>query len=354
MQRRSSKGFVKLEWVCPNCDGRNPGPVKNCENCGAPQPENVQFQRAADEKIITDEKAVQAAKAGADIHCGFCGTRNPATAETCLQCGADLKEGKARKAGQVMQAAPTPPKAVICANCGTENPGTAKTCSNCGAPIKIPQAAEPVNKAVQGGVSPSMPQPKKKSFNWLIAGGIGAFLIVCCIALVVMFALPSRSVTGTVTNVYWRTSVPVQEVQPVNYSSERGSPPSDAYNVSCWTESEEICEDRTIDQGNGYAEVVTECRTVSEQYCSYTVDEWKTIETYELEGVDLYPEYASPNVFGDQRVGDSSAQLQVYFSTSDGELTYSPNSVTEFQQFQPGSQWTLKLNLVGSIVDIER
>lgn len=89
--QRSSKGVVQLEWVCPNCDSRNPGPVKNCENCGAAQPENVQFQRAAEEKLITDEKAVAAAKAGADIHCGFCGTRNPATAATCSQCGADLK-----------------------------------------------------------------------------------------------------------------------------------------------------------------------------------------------------------------------------------------------------------------------
>jgi hypothetical protein len=177
---------------------------------------------------------------------------------------------------------------------------------------------------------------------------------MCCIAVLMLFVFPSRSVTGTVSNVYWRTSVPVQEVQPVNYSNERGNPPSDAYNVSCRTDSQEICEDKTIDRGNGYAEVVTECRTVEEQYCSYTVDEWKTIQTYDLEGTDLYPEYSDPNVFGDQRVGDSSTQLQVYFSTSDGEVTYSPDSVTEFQQYQPGSQWTLKLNAVGNVLSVER
>ena len=55
MARKESKGFVQLEWVCPNCDGRNPGPLKTCQNCGAPQPDNVQFHRAADEKIVTDE-----------------------------------------------------------------------------------------------------------------------------------------------------------------------------------------------------------------------------------------------------------------------------------------------------------
>lgn len=353
MQRRS-KGVIQLEWVCPNCQGRNPGPVKNCENCGAPQPENVQFQRAAEEKLITDEKMVSAAKAGADIHCGFCGTRNPATATECLQCGADLKEGVARKAGQVLQAAPPPPKVVTCSNCGSENPGSAKTCSNCGAPIKssVPTPA-PVQAAAKVGAT-SAAQPKAKPFNWLIAGGIGALLLACCAAIFFMFVVPSRSVTGTVSSVYWKTSVPVQEVREVNYSNERGDPPSDAYDVSCRTESEEVCEQKTVDQGNGYAEVVEECRTVSEQYCSYTVDEWTTIQTYDLDGNDMNPVYAEPSISGDQRLGTSSIELQVYFDTSDGQLTYSPGSVSDFQQFQSGSQWNLKLNVLGGIVSVDR
>jgi ribosomal protein L40E len=353
MQRRS-KGVVQLEWVCQNCGSRNPGPVKTCESCGAAQPENVQFQRAADEKLITDEKVVAAAKAGADIHCGFCGTRNPATATTCSQCGADLKEGKARQAGQVMQAAQAAPQVVKCSNCGSENPGTAKKCVNCGATIKLPQAAPAVSAPVMPSAAKSAAGPKAKPFNWLIAGGIGAALLMCCIAAIFLFVLPSRSVTGTVSSVYWHTSVPLQEVQPVNYSNERGNPPSDAYNVSCRTESHEVCEDKTIDKGNGYGEVVTECRTESEQYCSYTVDEWTTIQTYELDGTDLSPVYSDPTLSSDQRLGSSSTDLQVYFDTSDGQMTYSPNSVSDFQQFQPGSQWTLKLNAVGSIVSVER
>lgn len=350
MQRRS-KGVVQLEWVCPNCDSRNPGPVKNCENCGAAQPDNVQFQRAAEEKLITDEKAVTAAKSGADIHCGFCGTRNPATALTCSQCGADLKEGKSRQAGQVLKAAPTLPKVVTCANCGSENPGSAKTCTNCGAPIKANMPA-PVPAAVQSGAIPA--KSKAKPFNWMVAGGIGAFLLLCCIAVIVMFTLPSSSVEGTVTNVYWKTSVPVQEIQAVSYSNERGNPPSDAYNVSCRTDSEEICEEKTVDQGNGYAEVVQDCRTVTEQYCSYTVDEWKTIQTYDLEGTDPYPVYAEPTLFAEQRLGAAATDLQVYFSTNNGQETYTPESIGEFQQFEVGSVWTLRLNLLGGVVSVER
>lgn len=156
------------------------------------------------------------------------------------------------------------------------------------------------------------------------------------------------------TNVYWQTSVPVQEVQAVNYSSERGSPPSDAYNLSCRTEEQEVCEEKTVDQGNGFAEVVRECHTESEQYCDYTVDEWKTIQTYTLDGNDLYPVYESPSLFNDQRLGSSSETLTVTFSTPNGQETYSPTSESDFQQFYIGSTWTLKLNALGGILSVGR
>ena len=353
MQRKESKGFVELEWVCPNCESRNKGSKKTCENCGAPQPENVKFQRAADEKIVTDANAVAAAKAGADIHCGFCGTRNPATAKTCSQCGGDLAEGKKRQAGQLMQAAPTPPKVVSCTNCGFENPGTERVCKQCGAPLPRAATPEPKPAPVQAAASPAVKTQSKK-VNWLLFGGIGAFLVVCCIALFALFLIPSKSLQGTVTDVYWQTSVPVQEVQAVNYSNERGSPPSDAYNVSCHTESQEICEDKTVDQGNGYAEVVRECHNEDTQYCSYTVDEWQTIQTYDLNGSDLYPQYQQPTIYNGQRLGATSETYTVTFSTSEGTETYSPDSETEFQQFQIGSTWTLNLNLLGGVMSVER
>ncbi len=354
MARKESKGFVQLEWVCPNCSVRNPGSVKTCESCGAPQPENVKFQRASEEKIVTDEKLVQAAKAGADIHCGFCGTRNPGNAVTCSQCGADLKEGKAREAGQILQAAPTPPKVVTCSNCNAENPGTAKTCVQCGAPLPKIAASAPAQTAPAAKpVQTAAVQPKKKT-NWFLFGGIAAFLMICCVAVIMMFVLPSKSVQGTVADVYWQTSVPVQEVQAVNHSNERGSAPSGAYNVSCYDDSQEVCEEKTVDQGNGFAEVVQECHTETQQYCSYTVDEWTTIQTYDLSGNDLNPVYESPSYSSDQRLGNSSETLTVTFSTPDGQETYTPGSVNEFQQFQIGSVWTLKMNALGGVVSVER
>jgi membrane protease subunit (stomatin/prohibitin family) len=353
MERKESKGFVELEWVCPNCEGRNKGSKKTCENCGAPQPDNVKFQRAAEEKVVTDEKIVQAAKAGADIHCGFCGTRNSATAVTCSQCGGDLKEGKARQAGQALQAAAPALKAVACSNCGAENLGNARLCKECGAPIRqaaaVAVAASPLAVG-QTSVKPTN-APNKKVNVWIFAA-IGAFFLICCVAAVMLFAVPSKSVKGTVTDLQWQTSVPVQEIQAVNYSNKSGSAPSDSYNVSCRTEDKEVCEEKTVDQGNGFAEVVKECHTESTQYCDYTLDEWKTIRTYTLDGNDNFPVYENPSLTSNQRIGSSTEVLTVIFSTPDGQESFSPGTVSDFQQYQIGSVWNLKLNALGGVMSV--
>jgi len=364
MARKRTVGYVQNEWTCPNCDTRNKGGTKTCENCGAPQPENVQFNLPSEQKLVTDEKAVKAAQAGADIHCGFCGTRNPATAETCSQCGGDLKEGKAREAGRIMQAPPPSPKVVKCDNCGTENPSSNSVCSNCGSPLpkpfeqpqgKLAQAAVIAPQA-KSGLSPAAPLTGKKPSRapWVIAAAVLGCLAILCVGALVLFVFPTSSVQATVTDVYWQTSVPVQEIRSVNYSNERGSPPSDAYNVSCYDDSQEVCEQRTIDQGNGYSEVVEECHTETQQYCSYTVDEWTTIQTYSLDGNNLQPVYDDPSLASDQRIGDASEKLTITFSTDDGgHETYSPSTVSEFQQFAIGSTWTLNINLAGGILSVE-
>lgn len=351
MGRRRTLGYIQNEWTCPNCSTRNKGGVKTCENCGAPQPENVQFELPSEQEFVKDEASVKAAQGGADIHCGFCGTRNPATATTCSQCGGDLKEGKARQAGQVMQAPAVQPKIVKCDNCGTDNPSSNAICSKCGSPLPKAAAASGVIAQANMAANPVKPAAPKKT-NWLLIGGILAAVAICCVVIIGLF-LPSKSVAAKVVDVHWQTSVPVQEIRAVDYSNESGNPPSDAYNVSCRDESKEVCEDKTIDKGNGYSEVVEECHDETTQYCSYTVDEWTTIQTYTLDGNDLRPIYESPNVSSDQRLGDKSEELTVTFSTKDGEETYPAKTVSEFQQFTIGSTWTLKMNALGNVVSVE-
>ena len=354
MASRRTLGYIQNEWTCPNCGTRNKGGVKTCENCGSPQPENVQFELPSEQKFVTDEAALKAAQEGPDIHCPFCGTRNPASAKTCSQCGGDLTGGKAREAGRIMQAPPVSqqPSVINCDNCGTENPSSNTVCSNCGSPLPKVTAPAIASMPAVGTSLGQLKAPKKT--NWLLIGGILAVLAICGVALAALFFFPSKSVKATVTNVHWQTSVPVQEIRAVDYNDEPGSPPSGAYDVSCHDDSHDVCEQKTIDKGNGYSEVVQECHTETQKYCSYTLDEWRTIQSYPLEGNDLRPVYESPNVSSGQRLGDSSEDLTVTFSTPNGQQeTYSPGSVTEFQQFTVGSTWTLKMNAVGGIVSVE-
>lgn len=356
MARRRTLGYIQNEWTCPNCGTRNKGGIKTCENCGAPQPENVKFELPSEQKFVKDEKQIAAAKAGPDIHCPFCGTRNPSTAKTCSQCGGDLTQGTVREAGSVMQAPPAQPKVIKCDNCGVENPGSNSVCSNCGSPLpKI--AAAPAffpdipSRPVAGTY---VPKAKPKKTNRILIGGLLAFLAVCCVSIAVLLFLPTKSVQATVIDVHWETSVPLQEIRAVDYNNQPGSPPSDAYDVTCRDESRDVCEQRTIDRGNGYSEVVEDCHTETQQYCSYTVDEWTTIQTYQLDGNDLHPVYQSPEVSSGQRLGNESEDLDITFSTESGEeKTYSPDSVSEFQQFTIGSTWTLRMNAIGNVVSVQ-
>ncbi len=97
-------GYVELEWVCPNCGGKNAGALKTCSQCGAPQPANVQFQQAEKQEALADAQKIEQAKKGADIHCPYCGTRNPADVQVCVQCGGDLKDGAKHVSGTVVGA----------------------------------------------------------------------------------------------------------------------------------------------------------------------------------------------------------------------------------------------------------
>jgi hypothetical protein len=232
------------------------------------------------------------------------------------------------------------------------NPSTNTICAKCGAPLPRAAAEPSISSAVGQAAAASIPAGKKT--NWLLIGGISAGLIALCIAVLALFVVPSSSVQGTVKNVYWETSVPVQEQREVHYSNEEGSPPAGAYDVSCRTDTREVCEQRTVDRGNGYAEVVEECHDVSTQYCSYDVMEWQTIQTYTLDGNDVFPVYADPNVSAGQRLGSESEDYTVYFDTENGEITYSPGSLTEFQQYDTGTTWTLKLNALGRVLSVER
>jgi len=345
-------GYVKLEWTCPNCQTRNPGPNAFCNGCGAPQPEDVQFEQPPEEKLITDEAELARAKAGPDQHCPYCGARNRGDAAFCGGCGGDLKDAEKRASGRVVGAhrdEPAPP--ITCPNCGQENPADAKTCASCGASLTIDK---PASKART---------PKK-------VGGLAVILIaVACVASILGFIfLGGRSDTleGSVSSVYWERSVSIEMLTLTRASDFLEDIPGGATIGNCTMEyhhtqdspaanSQEVCgTPYTVDTGSGYGEVVQDCYyEVYQEYCEYEAYAWTVVDVATDSGYDLYPTWPSVQLGSDSREGEAEETYLVTFSTSDGSFDYAPDSENEFRQFETGSTWSLEVNSFNRVISVE-
>jgi len=358
---RETLGYVKLEWTCPKCGGRNPGPEKTCISCGAPQPDNVKFEQAAVQELITDEKEISEAQVGPDVHCSFCGTRNPGNAAECTQCGADLSEAAKRQVGRVIGAYKEEDvKQTPCPNCGQNNPETALRCSQCGASTK--RSPQPVAAAAPA----AKPKSAKKSGmgRYALFAIIG--LVAVCIVVFMVLSFNTDDQNGLVQNVSWVTIVEIESLQPATYQAWWDQIPAHATPGACRQQvrsiqdepapnSNKVCgTPYSVDTGTGHAEVVQDCQfEVIEDYCEFTVIEWQKVDEARLQGNNLSPEWAEPQLSVDQRPGNHSQIFNVVFQTPDGQISYSPNSLKEFSMFQIGSEWVLNINAFGAILSVE-
>ena len=356
---KQSLGYVELEWVCPFCNTRNPGRAKVCRNCGAAQPKDVKFEQAAEDKIVADAEGLEMAKAGSDIHCPFCGTRNPAGATKCSRCGGDLTGAEARESGQVLGAAQTKPAPeVTCQYCGTKNKATNVKCTNCGAPLhKAPHpAAAPVPAAA----------PAKMNPVWLIIGGV-ILLVVCgAIAFFFMRGAQTETRTAEVTDVNWKRSIVVMGLVPVSAGAWEDQLPAGADVNSCSERergrsafatgnSEEVCgTPYVVDQGSGFGEMVQDCEyIVYDTYCQYTTTQLQPVGMVEERGSDLNPFWPQTRLDQGQQEGERDEIYQIEFDVDGDTYTYETTSASEYAQFQPGSDWQLEINGFGDIVGIQ-
>jgi DNA-directed RNA polymerase subunit RPC12/RpoP len=353
---KKNLGYVQLEWTCPACETRNPGPAKKCTSCGAPQPEDIQFEQAVQETFIQDEKLIEKAKAGPDVHCPYCGTRNPADAVTCSNCLGDLTDAVAREQGQVLgkhqkEAKPD----VACPYCGTMNVATAVKCINCQGNLQKP-------------VSPR-PQPAAQPAQRRSLGVVGIIAIVALIALCIFVAslfFRTDDVIGRVSSVEWTRTVVIEGLVPVERRDFLEDIPQGVEYGSCRQElhhvqdfpapnSQEVCgTPYTVDTGTGVGEVVQDCQyEVYEDYCAYTVDEWQRVDVVTLTGGDLFPEWPQPQLAGDQRLGEQEAQYEVIFQGDGERYSYTTGSLDRFTQFSIGSEWILQVNQLGNVMSVE-
>ncbi len=355
---RKTVGYVELEWTCPSCGGKNSGFDQTCKSCGAAQPDDVQFQQAAEEELLTDQAEIERAKAGADIHCRFCGTRNEATATNCRRCGADLAEGAARESGRVLGAhRDAPAKPVNCPSCGTPNDPNASHCETCGASLVV--APPEVQSAAKPAAGPS---------NRGLLMALGALALIACIAVIVFVVLSGKTEASSarVEAVEWKRTIAIEALRPAEHQDWYDEIPAGAPIGNCQSKvhhtssepepgAEEVCgTPYTVDTGSGAGEVVQDCEySVYADWCSYTVDEWQQVDTATATGSDLNPAWPQLALSAGEQEGARGEEYQVVFAGEDDRYTYSPSTETEFLQYELGTTWVLEVNTFGKVVEVQ-
>lgn len=324
---RKSLGFVPLIWECPSCGTQNPGPIKTCTSCGAPQPEDVEFLQVDQEKFdfIKDEALIRMAKAGPDIHCPWCGTRNPATAKLCSNCGGELSQGgKPRQTG-----------------------GRVKSVTEAHARQPEPAA--------------SAAKTKFSSHNMII--GVILLVVLCVVGYIIIRAVSKTDeIKATVTDVYWERSINLTEYTEVTQSAWQDEVPADADILSCSQEyrytsdqpaanATEVCgEAYTVDTGTGVGEVVQDCvYEVYDNFCDYHAWEWVPIAPVIASGYNLSPTWPTLNLTSNQQENDRTESYTIDFQNSKQDYTYSTTDLDLFLQAEPGSEWTLQVNQLGTV-----
>lgn len=350
---RESLGFVRMVWVCPNCQSKNPGNFRFCRGCGAAQPADVQFVKDDRDELVTDEKELELARSGPDIHCGFCGARNPSDAKLCISCGADLATGTKRETGTVASFSVAAVPDVACPSCGTLNPPNSLNCKSCG----MPMAVKPIP-------TPAAAPRKRAVPLWLLLA-LGGVLLLCIILAVTQLGRTS-DVTGTVSAMNWQRSIPILALRPVQREDWKPDIPAGAPIGTCQERlyrvsdqpaprSQKVCgTPYTIDRGNGYSEVVQDCQyEVYEDYCEYSVDEWTEIDRLVTNGSDGAPVWPQLSLTDDQRAGEGLENYRIVFDTPKGQMVYQTRSADTYTAVRLGSRWNLTINAFGDIVSIE-
>ena len=355
-----SKGFIKLEWTCPNCKTTNPGPDKSCLSCGAPQPVDIEFKQASLSEFITNSEEIEAIKLGPDIHCPYCGTRNPSDNETCFECGGKLIGGEKRIEGQVIGSykSSTQSKGIKCPSCGSPNPQTNRNCHECGSPL----GKEII---VTDDKSPKQLAKKKekKSIVWLVL--LGGFLLIICVILVVLFSKKKTEI-GVVENVRWILTVQIEQFGPVTRESWEEEIPQEAVVQECEKAyhhisdepepiSTEVCgTPYVIDEGTGHGEVVEDCSyEVYADWCTYSINDWYILETMTQEGSDFNPAWPIIQLSSNQRLGNETEKYEILFNSENDTYVFPTNDVDLFYQCIIGSEWELSINALNMLTGIK-
>lgn len=357
---KKTLGHIELEWTCPACGARNPGSSRTCKACGLAMPEDMAFEVGAGQPLDTSADTAARVGAGPDIHCPYCGARNPGDATACGQCGGDLSEGARREAGAVLGAYESgPPPDVTCPNCGASNPGTATSCSQCGGPLRRPQATPP---------APGTGSPAEGKRRRLALPVIVLIVLLACAGMWVLIRTLSRSTAtmGTVTATEWIYTIEMEQLGPVEHEAWHDEVPAGGRLIECSSKARrtvdepvpgatEVCGTPYVeDTGTGQGRVVQDCRyQVPEDWCRYTTQEWIAAGEEVASGDDMNPHWPAAATRAGRRERDRTETYRVVFEADGSQPVYRPGSLDEFRRFVPGSRWEIEVNRLGGVVAVE-
>lgn len=355
-------------WICPKCESKNRGAKQGCSACGAVRDENVEFFCDDDAPVITDEKELEAAMAGPDWICEFCGNTSPASSKNCTGCGSSREAGKKRKEKE-------------------------EVFSEKKAPDAVPKKAAP---------------KPAKTFPLGCSIAIGAVALLFMILMA--FSCSEKETKIQITAASWYRAVETERYQTCTESAWKSSVPAGAKVISSSREIRSYHKvpdgtemvDKTytekiktgtkkvkvgrVNKGNGrfvnkykmkpvYKTVTKHKKVRQTRYkkvpdydmkVRYTIDKWKADKTLELSGKDNSPKWPeiktpvhTPAMIGDirqkgrkekytvtvKRLGKTEAivvkKLRGKEITSD-----------QFLKLKIGSEWKAIVSGLGDIRDI--
>jgi hypothetical protein len=193
-------------------------------------------------------------------------------------------------------------------------------------------------------------------------------LCLAGLAFLVFQSFNTSDVIGVVRAVRWERSIGIEAQGPVERSAWRDQVPAGAEVGVCelrprqvldapdpQRRSDKVCgTPYAVEQGDGTSKIVQDCQyQVYDDYCPYTVLEWREVDRATAQGADLQPYWPDLDLAADQREGRRTEAYAVSFSGAGEVYDYSVSEADEFAQFTPGSRWTLKVNGLGGLNAVE-
>jgi len=164
-----------------------------------------------------------------------------------------------------------------------------------------------------------------------VAGIIGIVVVIAACIFIASLFFRTDDVNGRVADVEWIRTVAIEAIVPVERSAFIDEIPAEIEVYDCRQElhhvqdnpdpnAQKVCgTPYTVDTGTGIGEVVQDCQyEVYEDYCSFTVDEWRQVNTVTERGHNLAPFWPQPQLNADQRLGSEQEQFEIVFE-ADGE-----------------------------------